>query len=246
MAFQDRDYMQARSAEAAYEVDQGLRSYMLRVYNYMASAVALTGIISWLVVNTSLSGLFFVMTPKGGYAPSMLSWGAILLSIGMVFFLSFRINHMRASTAQGLFWAYATLAGIGLAPIFYTYTADSIARVFFISAGAFAGLSLYGYTTKRDLTGFGSFLIMGLIGLLIASVVNIFMQSTMMHWVISAAGVLIFAGLTAYDTQKIKEMYYEADSAEMASKKAVMGALTLYMDFINLFLMLLRFFGDRR
>jgi len=246
MAFQDRDYMQARSAEAAHELDQGLRSYMLRVYNYMASAVALTGIISWLVVNTSLSALFFTVNAKGAYAPSMLSWGAMLLSIGMVFFLSFRINHMRASTAQGLFWAYATLAGIGLAPIFYTYTADSIARVFFISAGAFAGLSLYGYTTKRDLTGFGSFLIMGLIGLLIASVVNMFMQSTMMHWVISAAGVLIFSGLTAYDTQKIKEMYYEADSAEMASKKAVMGALTLYMDFINLFLMLLRFFGDRR
>lgn len=245
MAFQDRDYMQARSADAAYEIDQGLRTYMLRVYNYMASAVALTGIVSWAVVNTSLANLFFVMTPKG-LSPSMLAWGAMLASIGMVFFLSFRVSHMRAATAQGIFWAYAALSGIGLAPIFLTYTAESITRVFFISAGAFAGLSLYGYTTKRDLTGFGSFLIMGLIGLLIASVVNIFLASTMMHWVISAAGVLIFAGLTAYDTQKIKEMYYEADSSEVASKKAVMGALTLYMDFINLFIMLLRFFGDRR
>jgi FtsH-binding integral membrane protein len=153
---------------------------------------------------------------------------------------------MKASTAQALYWVYAALMGVSLSSIFLVYTGASITRVFFISAASFAGLSLYGYTTKKNLSAFGSFLIMGLIGILIAGLVNMFLQSSMLYFIISVAGVLIFAGLTAYDTQKIKDMYWSGDGHEIASKKAVMGAFTLYLDFINLFIMLLRLFGDRR
>lgn len=245
MALEDRKYMQAEQA-AAHEIDEGLRAYMLRVYNYMASGVALTGIVSWLIANNpAVFQLFFEQT-RTGWQPNMLTWGSMIVSIGMVFFLSMRIHKIEATTAQAMFWAYAALNGVWLSSIFMAYTGESIVRVFFISAASFAGLSLYGYTTKRDLSAFGSFLMMGLIGIVIASIVNIFLGSTMLGFVISVIGVLVFAGLTAYDTQKIKEMYYEADSAAVASKKAVMGALNLYLDFINLFLMLLRFFGERR
>ncbi len=232
------------------EIDQGLRAYMLKVYNYMASGIALTGIIALLSSPTSsfgvLAPLFYVQGANGAIAPSMLVWISMFATIGIVFFLSFRINKMSATTAQATFWAYAALNGVWLSSIFLTYTDASIVRVFFITAAAFAGLSLYGYTTKRDLTAFGSFLVMGLIGLLIAMVVNIFLASSMLDFVISAAGVLIFAGLTAYDTQKVKDMYLEDDHHEIAAKKSVMGALTLYLDFINLFIMLLRLFGERR
>lgn len=247
MSLYERDnvYSVGQAGAATESVDQGLRSYMLSVYNYMASGVALTGILSWLVVNTPLQNLFFVFE-RGQIQPSILSWGAMFVCLGMVFFLGLRVQQMRASTVQALFWAYAALNGIWLASVFLTYTPVSVTRVFFITAGSFAGLSLVGYTAKKSLNGFGTFLMMGLIGLLIAGVVNIFLQSTMLHFVVSAVGVLIFAGLTAYDTQKIKESYYAADSGEDSSKKAVMGALTLYLDFINLFLMLLRLFGDRR
>jgi FtsH-binding integral membrane protein len=246
MALEDRTYIQAEQAATQDQIDQGLRAYMLSVYNYMASGVALTGIVSWLIANTSLNSLFFTVNARGMMEPNILTWGSMLVSIGMVFFLSMRLEKIQASTAQALFWAYAALNGVWLASIFSAYTGESIVRVFFISAASFAALSLYGYTTKRDLSAFGSFLMMGLFGIVIASVVNIFLGSSMLGFVISAVGVLVFAGLTAYDTQKIKDMYLEADCASTASKKAIMGALNLYLDFINLFLMLLRFFGDRR
>nr|WP_156521007.1 Bax inhibitor-1/YccA family protein [Magnetospirillum moscoviense] len=229
--------MTPAQAEAA-EIDVGLRKYMLGVYNYMASGVALTGIIALLVASSPAALQMIFGTP--------LKWVVLLAPVGLVFFLAFRIHAMQASTAKVVFWVYAALMGLSLASIFVAYTGTSIARTFFVSAAAFAGLSLWGYTTKKDLSGFGTFLIMGLFGLIIASLVNIFLQSSMMEFVISAAGVLIFAGLTAYDTQKIKEMYWEGDGHEIAAKKSVMGALTLYMDFINLFLFLLRFMGVTR
>lgn len=229
------------------QIDVGLRQYMLRVYNYMASGLALTGIFAAFVAGTpAIQEIFFAYGPRGQMAPTLLGWVAIIAPLLMVFGLSMGINRMRASTAQGLFWAYAALMGVSLSSIFAVYTGASITRTFFITAASFAGLSLWGYTTKRSLNGFGSFLIMGLIGLIVASLVNLFLASSMMQFIISVAGVFIFAGLTAYDTQKIKEMYWDADDAEMAGKKAVMGALTLYLDFINLFMMLLRFMGERR
>lgn len=238
MAFgSDRKYMTTAQAEAA-QIDVGLRQYMLKVYNYMASGVALTGIVAMLVASSPAALQLIFGTP--------MKWVVLLAPVGMVFFLAFRINHMKASTAQAVFWVYAGLMGASLASIFVVYTGTSIARTFFISAAAFAGLSLWGYTTKKDLSAFGTFLIMGLIGLIVASLVNMFLQSSMMQFVISAAGVLIFAGLTAWDTQKIKEMYWEGDGHEIAAKKSVMGALTLYMDFINLFLFMLRFLGVAR
>jgi FtsH-binding integral membrane protein len=170
----------------------------------------------------------------------------LLAPLALVFFLSFRIQHLAPATAQGLFFFYAALLGVSLAPIFLIYTHGSIARVFFISAASFGALSLYGYTTQRDLSPFGSFLIMGLFGIILASLVNIFLASSALQFAISVVGVLVFAGLTAWDTQRIKEMYDVNDDGTIAGRKAIMGALTLYLDFINLFLMLLRLFGDRR
>lgn len=238
MAFgSDRKYMTPAQADAA-QIDVGLRQYMLRVYNYMAGALALTGLVAFLVASTPAAVQLIFGTP--------LKWVVMLAPLGLVFFMGMRIHQMKASTAQTLFWVYAGLMGASLASVFLVFTGASVARTFFITAAAFAGLSLYGYTTKRDLSAMGSFLIMGLIGLIIASLVNIFLASPMMQWVISAAGVLIFAGLTAWDTQKIKEMYWELDDGETATKKAVFGALSLYMDFINLFMFLLQFLGVRR
>jgi len=246
MALEDRKYWSGTAAEAQAEFDAGLRKYMLGVYNYMASGVALTGIVAWLVAFFEpVRGIFYSVNAQGVMAPNMLMWITMFASIGLVFFLSFRVGHIKAATAQAVFWAYAGLNGVWLSAIFETYTAVSIARVFFITTAAFAGLSLYGYTTKRDLSPMRAFLVMGLIGILIAMVVNIFLASSMLHFVISAAGVLIFSGLTAYDTQKIKEIYAESDGSEIAAKKSIMGALTLYLDFINLFIMLLRLFGQR-
>jgi len=234
-------------AQSSAAVDAGLRSYMLRVYNYMASGVALTGLMAALVANTpALTQLFFQVGFRGQLTPTGLGWIAVFAPLGIALAFSFGIARMSAATAQTLYWVYAGLMGISLSTIFFVYTGTSITRVFFITAASFAGLSLYGYTTKRNLSAFGSFLIMGLIGLMIASLVNMFMHSTGLQFVISAAGVLIFAGLTAYDTQKIRDMYWEGDGYEIGAKKAVMGAFALYLDFINLFIMLLRFFGDRR
>ena len=226
---------QAASAGAIF--DEGLRTHMLKVYNYMTSGILLTGIISMYVGNSPaiLNAIF-------GSGMSLL---VMLAPFGFVMAMSFGVNKMKASTLQTLFWAFAGVMGLSLSTIFMAYTGASIARVFFITAIAFGSLSLYGYTTKKSLSGWGTFLFMGLIGIIVASVVNMFMQSSAMHFIISVAGVLIFAGLTAYDTQKIKQMYYEGDGAEITSKKAVMGALTLYLDFINMFLMLLRLFGNR-
>ncbi len=229
----------------AVAIDEGLRAYMLRVYNYMLLGLALTGVMAWVTVNTPLGGLFYQQTAVG-YQMLPLGWIALFAPLGLVFFLSFRIAHMSLATAQTVFWAYAGLMGLSLAPVLLMYTGASVAQVFFVTAATFGAMSLWGYTTKRDLTGFGSFLFMGLIGILIASVVNIFLQSGMMSLVISIIGVIVFTGLTAYDTQQIKESYYVSDDGQVAGKKAVMGALRLYLDFVNLFLMLLRLMGDRR
>lgn len=237
MAFgSDRKYMTPAQADAA-GIDVGLRQYMLRVYNMMALGLALTGGVALLVASSPAALQMIFGTP--------LKWVVMLAPVGLAFFLSMRIHAMKASTAQGVFWLYAALMGASLASVFIVFTGASIARTFFVTAAAFAGLSLWGYTTKRSLSGMGTFLFMGTIGLLIASVVNIFLASSMLQFVISAAGVLIFAGLTAYDTQKIKEMYFELDDGETASKKAVFGALSLYMDFIMLFQFLLHFMGVR-
>ena len=235
-------------------IDQGLRNYMLKVYNYMASGVFLTGIVSLILFQ--LSGGYNIQVTSSGISgltglgqalfASPLMWVVMLAPLGIVFYMSFGINKMSASKAQTVFWVFAALMGLSLSWILLVYTGASVARVFFITSATFGAMSLYGYTTKRDLTKLGSFLMMGLIGIIIASLVNIFMKSTMMYFVISILGVLIFVGLTAYDTQKIKNMYAASDTGELMGKKAVMGALTLYLDFINLFIMLLRLFGQRR
>jgi FtsH-binding integral membrane protein len=249
----DRNVAAARGGyatdRAAY-IDAGLRAHMIRVYNLMAGAVALTGVVAWLTFSLSAAPTAtgaLALTPLGqALFGSPLMWVVVLAPLALVFFISFRIDRLEAGTALTLFLVFATLLGISLATIFIAYTSTSITRVFFISAASFGALSLYGYTTQRNLSAIGSFLIMGLIGIIIASLVNLFLQSTAMQFIISVVGVLVFAGLTAWDTQKIKEMYDVNDDGTVAGRKAVMGALTLYLDFINLFLMLLRLFGDRR
>ena len=217
--------------------DAGLRSYMLKVYNYMASGVLLTGIVALVFANTQFG--VQVMT-------SPLRWLIIFAPLAIVFAMSFGVNRMKESTLQTLFWAFAALMGMSMSTIFAVYTQTSIAQTFFAVAAAFMGLSLYGYTTKKDLSGFGTFLIMGVVGLLVAMVINLFLQSPAMQLAISAIGVLLFAGLTAYDTQKIKSMYAYVAGTDMLGKTVIMGALTLYLDFINMFQFLLSFMGDRR
>ena len=232
-------------------MDEGLRAYMLKVYNYMASGVLLTGIIALisfqLSAETNSLGKIVDYTAFGKTIFfSGWRWVIMLAPLGIVFYMSFGINKMSAAKAQTVFWVFAALMGLSLSWILLIYTGASVARVFFITSATFGAMSIYGYTTKRDLTKLGSFLMMGLIGIIIASLVNIFLKSSMMYFVISILGVLIFVGLTAYDTQKIKNMYQSSDTGELMGKKAVMGALTLYLDFINLFIMLLRLFGQRR
>ena len=247
MAFDTQRGTWTSSQADAAQIDAGLREYMLRVYNYMGSGLALTGILAFLVANTgALQQLFFQISPQGGVGLTGLGWLVTIAPIGLVLALSFGIQRMSASTAQSLFWVYAGLMGVSLSSVLLVYTGASVARTFFITAASFGALSLWGYTTKRDLTGFGSFLFMGLIGLVLVSIVNLFWPNGMMTFIISVQGVLIFAGLTAYDTQKIKEMYWAGDDHETMRRKAVMGALTLYLDFINLFIYMLRFVGDRR
>ena len=244
-----------RAKEAAQQstavMDEGLRAYMLKVYNYMATGILLTGIIALITfkmsVVTDSSGSIVGLTQVGNAIyMSGLKWLVMLAPLGIVFYMSFGINKMSAAKAQTTFWIFAALMGLSLSSILLIYTGMSITRVFFICSATFGAMSIYGYTTKRDLTKLGSFLMMGLIGIIIASIVNIFMKSSMMYFVISILGVLIFVGLTAYDTQKIKNIYAASDTGELMGKKAVMGALTLYLDFINLFIMLLRLFGQRR
>jgi FtsH-binding integral membrane protein len=237
----------ARGADTA--IDAGLRAHMIRVYNYMAIGLVLTGLAAFGTYSLSFTevGGQLALTSFGqALFGSPLMWVLVLAPLGLVFFLSFRISHMSVGAAQATFWAYAALLGISLGSIFAVYTMTSITQVFIISAGTFGAMSLWGYTTKRDLTGMGSFLFMGLIGLVLASIVGIFWHSTALQFAISVVGVLIFTGLTAYDTQKIKEMYYVGDDGTVAGRKAIMGALSLYLDFINLFLMLLRLFGQSR
>jgi len=216
--------------------DAGLRSYMLKVYNYMASGVLLTGIVALLFANSAF-GQQIMASP--------LRWLIVLSPLAIVFAMSFGVNRMKTSTIQTLFWAFAVLMGMSMSTVFAVYTGVSIAQTFFAVTGAFLGLSLYGYTTKKDLSGIGTFLIMGVVGLLIAMVINLFVQSTAMHFAISAIGVLLFAGLTAYDTQKIKSMYAHVAGTDMMGKTVIMGALTLYLDFINMFQFLLSFMGNR-
>ena len=252
MSDYDRNYA-ARGFGAAQSaaIDAGLRAYMLRVYNYMAAGVALTGVVAWFTYSQA------VVTNAAGQITGLTSFGHAIFggpltivlflgTLGIVFFLSFRINRLQTSTAFALFMLYAALLGLMLSTVFLQYTGASITRTFFISAASFGALSLYGYTTRRDLSPIGSFMVMGLFGLILAMVVNIFLKSTGLDFAISAIGVLIFAGLTAWDTQRIKEMYSVNDDGTVAGRKAVMGALTLYLDFINLFLFMLRFLGDRR
>jgi FtsH-binding integral membrane protein len=255
MADFDRSTLAARAGTAAV-VDEGLRSYMLKVYNYMGIGLVVTGLVAFFAnaAATTTNPDQAVAQLQNG--EMLTQWGALLYTsplmwvfalapLGFVLALSFGINKMSAATAQLVFWAFAAVMGLSLSSIFMVYTDASIAKVFFITAATFGAMSLYGYTTKRDLTSMGNFLMMGLIGLIIAMVVNIFLQSTMLEFAISAIGVLIFVGLTAYDTQKIKQSYDVMQGSEMLAKGAIMGALSLYLDFINLFMMLLRLFGNR-
>ena len=222
--------------------DAGLRSYMLSVYNYMASGVLLTGIAALAMVYTGAVQSLY--NPETGSA-SGLGWVLMLAPLGLVFWLSFGINRMSEGTAKAVFFAYAGLLGASLSTLLLIYTGSSVAQTFFATSAAFASLSLWGYTTKKDLTGWGSFLLVGLVGLIVAMVINAFWPSGPMGLAISAIGVLIFAGLTAYDTQAIKSMYFVVRGTDMAGKTAIMGALKLYLDFINMFLFLLRFMGNR-
>lgn len=249
MEFRDPFATATQNAQAqAISRDAGLRAYMLRIYNYMASALALTGLVAVFTAN-SPAVLSLLYNVQGGNVVGLSGLGYLVMfaPIGLVLWLGMGVHRMSVSTAQGIFWVYSILIGLSMSTIFLTFTGESIARTFFVTAGTFGAMSLYGYSTKRDLSGFGSFLIMGLIGLLVASLVNMFVGSSALGFAISVVGVLIFVGLTAWDTQKLKAMYYQiGGNAEAITKASIMGALSLYMDFINIFMYLLRFMGDRR
>ena len=233
-------------------IDAGLRSYMLRVYNWMTSGLLLTGIVAYAVANTSLIELFYqqVRTARGiSVQPTLLGYVAMFAPLVFVMVLSFGVNRLSTQATQALFWAFAATMGASLANIFLIYSGGSIARVFFITSGTFAAMSIYGYTTKSDLSRMGSFLMMGLIGIVIASLVNMLIGSTALQFAISVIGVLVFVGLTAYDTQRIKNEYGQmayAEGVDGAGKRSVYDALSLYLNFINLFMLLLQLFGGRR
>jgi FtsH-binding integral membrane protein len=230
----------------AVDIDEGLRKHMLRVYNYMTLGLGLTGAVAFAVATVpALRDLFYVMQGNVLVGVKPLAYVVMFAPLAFILVMSFGINRLKASTAQLLFWLFAGVMGASLSNVLLIYTGTSVARTFFITAAAFGTLSLYGYTTKRDLSAMGKFLFIGLVGLIIAMIVNIFLGSSGLQFAISVIGVLIFAGLTAYDTQNIKEMYLESDSQEVAQKKAIMGALNLYLDFINMFLFLLQFLGSR-
>ena len=246
----------AGAQTGTYAIDEGLRAFMLRVYNYMAAGLAITGVVAYVFYAMAVtndpagaaaqvrSGVYLTSFGAAIYT-SALKWVIMLAPLGMVFFLSARLQKMSIQGAQLAFWGFAALMGASLSSIFLVYTASSITQVFFITAASFGALSLWGYTTKKDISGWGSFLFMGLIGIIIASLVNLFVGSSALQFAISVIGVLVFAGLTAYDTQQIKEMYYVGDDGTVRGRKAIMGALRLYLDFINLFMMLLSLFGNR-
>jgi len=264
MAQYDNRYAQAGAgARTDVAVDEGLRAYMLRVYNYMAAGIALTGVVAYIIFTYSVTSDPALAAGTGGRVLALhrgmyltpfgqtlfatpLMWVVALAPLGFVFFLSWRIYKMSVGTAQLMFWLFAAVMGASLSSIFLRYTATSITQVFFVTAAAFGSLSLYGYTTKKDLSGWGSFLIMGLFGVIIAALVNLFLQSSALQFAISVIGVLVFAGLTAYDTQRIKDGYFEVmGDATATAKAAIMGALNLYLDFINMFVMMLQLFGNR-
>ncbi|MBX9947308.1 MAG: Bax inhibitor-1/YccA family protein [Reyranella sp.] len=228
--------------------DAGLRAHMIRVYNYMASGLALSGIVAFgLFSSSQLAALFFQLTADGRVVGlNLLGWVAILAPLGLLLLVSFRAARMSVGSVQAVYWAVTALMGVSLSLLLFTYTGASVARTFFVTAAAFGALSLYGYTTKRDLTAVGKFLFMGVVGLILASLVNMIWPSGTMSFIISAAGVLIFSGLIAYDTQKIKEQYSEAYGSDAAEKVAIFGALSLYLDFVNLFQFLMMFLGQRR
>jgi FtsH-binding integral membrane protein len=244
--YDNRVVRSARSVDAGL-FDAGLRAHMLSVYNYMLVGLALTGMTAWVTADTAFGQLFYrVNEVTGRIGMTMLGLVALFAPLGLVLLLSFRINRMSVGAAQATFWAYAGLVGIGIAPVLLVYTGASVAEVFFITAATFGAMSLWGYTTRADLSGMGSFLFMGLIGIVIAGLVNLFLHSSGLQFAISLIGVVVFTGLTAWDTQSIKEMYWEGDGSELAGKKAIMGALRLYLDFINLFIMLMQLMGNRR
>ncbi len=252
MAFipDSRSYAPGAAADTAV-LDAGLRAYMLRVYNWMTSGLLLTGVVAYTIANTSLIDLFYhqVATPRGlSIQPTILGYAAIFAPLAFVLVLSFGVNRLSRTATQALFWAFAAAMGASIANIFLIYSGASIARVFFITSATFGAMSIYGYTTKADLSRIGSFLIMGLIGVVIASVVNMFIGSTALQFAISIIGVLVFVGLTAYDTQRIKGDYMQsayAEGTDGAAKRAVFDALSLYLNFINLFMLLLQLFGNR-
>ena len=235
------DYNIRSKASSLSSTDEGLRRFMLKVYSYMTAGLGITGVIAWLFSNAYSNGNALIISLM--QAP--MAYLVMFAPLGIILWMSFGINKMRAKTAQNLFWLLAACYGISLASIFLIYTGATIARVFFIASSMFLSMSIWGYTTKRSLAKMGSFLMMGLIGLIIASIVNIFLGSTALQFAMSVIGVIIFAGLTAYDTQMLKEIYVENENTEQASKKAVMGALKLYLDFVLLFQYLLMLFGNR-
>jgi uncharacterized protein len=244
-----RNYAAQGTAAQVDSRDMGLRAYMLKIYNYMASALLLTGIVALFSSQSpAILGALYQLNEFGQpVAVAPLGYVMMFAPLVAILALSFGIQRMSVPMAQACFWGFAVIMGVSMASIFLVYTGESIARTFFITAGTFGAMSIYGYTTKKDLTGWGSFLFMGVIGLIIASVVNMFLHSSGLAFAISAIGVLVFTGLTAYDTQKLKQMYYVmANQGDALAKASIMGALNLYLDFINLFIMLLRFVGDRR
>lgn len=235
------------SAGAAAGYDEGLRSYMLSIYNYMASGVLLTGIVALLVAsNEALLSAFFSVSADGRVGPTILGWIAMLSPLAIILVMNFGINRLSESTMKLTFFGFAALMGVSMSTIFLRYTGASIAQTFFITAATYGALSLWGYTTKRDLSGMGRFLIMGLVGILIAMIANIFIQSGPLQLAVNILGVLIFAGLTAYDTQRLRELYWQVEGSAIVGKAAILGALTMYLNFINLFQFLLQFLGDRR
>ncbi|MDE0799872.1 MAG: Bax inhibitor-1/YccA family protein [Rhodospirillaceae bacterium] len=245
MAIQtDRRTMTGAGVESA-AIHEGLRTYMLRVYNYMASGLLLSGIVAFAVANTGLIGLFFRVEAGQIAGYTGLGMISMFMPLGLILFMSFAGHNRSAGTMQLLYWLFVGTMGVGLSTILMTYTGVSVARTFVITASAFAGLSLYGYTTKKDLSGMGTFLLMGLIGLVIAMVVNMIWPSGVMGFVIPVIGVLIFAGLTVYDTQRIKSGYFDVQGSSREEHAAVMGAVALYLNFINLFQFLLMFLGNR-
>ena len=236
----------ANTKSATY-VDEGLRNHLMRVYNFMAGGLCITALVAFLITNSSLINLFFNVAPNGQpVGMSGLGWLTLFSPFIMIFAFSWVMTKGTIAQVQGVFWGFAAVMGAALAPTMLAYTGASVTRIFLITAAMFGAMSIYGYTTKKDLTSMGSFMIMGVWGIIIASVVNMFLKSPGLYYAISFLSVIAFTALTAYDTQKIKEIYYSGDNGDTQTRKAISGALSLYMDFINLFLALLRLFGDRR